>query len=182
MNIADGEVGMQRLFVDERFIGLVASLKLHFQLRADGHSKAQLECVIAEAASNLSSRKRERDLHFSVVPQLCCFDRPLHTAREAMRGAGLVIAARAKPGKNDGHAAANRFAGFEQTFGADKKYRSLPALASNASLERPADIVRFGRRRRDCRAHQSARSILEPERIWNIELIGQFWWCMVHPF
>src|SRR4029077_7594105 len=58
MNIGDGEISMQRLFVDKRLLRLVASLKLHFQLGADRHAKAQVESGIAETSSSVVGRKR----------------------------------------------------------------------------------------------------------------------------
>src|ERR1700722_15979424 len=36
-NVGDSQISMQRLFVDEWFLTIVASLKLYFQRGADGH-------------------------------------------------------------------------------------------------------------------------------------------------
>src|ERR1700693_1001979 len=126
LNIGDGEIRMQRLFVDEGLLRIVTNLKLHLQRGTNNHAKAQVKSGIAETPSGVAGCKRQRDLHFSVVEQSRSFDRPLRIAREAMGRTGLAIAARAKPRENDGHAAANRLAGSEQTFGADKKDGTLP--------------------------------------------------------
>src|SRR6266700_39340 len=123
MNIADGEIGMQRLFISERLRRIVASLELHFQRGAYCRAKTQVEIAVAQPASGVVRRKCERDLHSSVVVQLCSLERPFHCAGEPMGRVGFAIAARAEPRENDWHAATYRLAGLEQTLGTDKKDR-----------------------------------------------------------
>src|ERR1700735_3361113 len=108
---------------------------------------------IAQTSRGFVGRKRERDLHISVVAQLGPFNRPFRSPREARGRAGLPIAARAEPRENDGHAAANRLAGCEQTLGAYKQDRPLPAWRPMSDMSTLQIEIRFCCWRRNRCAH-----------------------------
>src|SRR5277367_4942441 len=67
VNIANSEIGVQGLLENEGLGGIVASLQLHFQLLAYRHAEAQVEDIVAEAASDLVGLEYERDLDVSIL-------------------------------------------------------------------------------------------------------------------
>ena len=130
-----------------------------------------MKAVIAEGASSVIRRKGKRDLHISVLPQRCCFDRPLHRACEAVSRPRLTIAAGTEPRKNDRHSATDRLAVSEQALRADKQNRPLAARSPVTYVSALKINVGFGSRRRDYCSNQTAGGMLEPERISDVELI-----------
>jgi len=148
-NIADGEIRVQRLFVDEQLTASIPSLEFHFQFGANRHAQAQMEVGISQTTCCVVGRKRESDLDSSAVTQPRPFDRPLHRARETMGGPGLAFAPSAKPREDDRYAAANRVAWDKQTLGADKKDGMLRARHPMGEVGALQIQVRFRSRRRD---------------------------------
>src|SRR5215470_10773989 len=128
-----------------------------------------MKAVIAEGASSVIRRKGKRDLHISVLPQRCCFDRPLHRASEAVSRPRLTIAAGTEPRKNDRHSATDRLAVSEQTLRADKQNRPLAAWSPVSYVSALKINDGFGRGRRDYSSNQTGRCVLKPERVWDVE-------------
>src|SRR5262245_30052745 len=128
-----------------------------------------MKAVIAEGASSVVRRKGKRDFDISVRAQRCCFDRPLHRACEAVSRPRLTIAAGTEPRKNNRHSATDRLAVSEQTLRADKQNRPLAARRPVTYVSALQINVGFGRGRRDYCSNQTARCVLKPERVWDVE-------------
>ena len=177
LGVADGEVGVEGFFEVERLAALIVDGELKAELGAEGDLVSEGEVVVAEGAAGVGWAEGEGEMKV-VAGEGSEGEGPLGDAGEAVGGAvgARVVGgcgASAEPGKDDGDAAADGFAGGEERALREEEYGLLAGglpLRDVRALE--VELGDAGGRG-DVGADEALLGLGEGEDAGDSELVGE---------